>query len=500
VRNPIPWTYAALVFGLGLRLFYYLRNFSVWHDEAALIVNVLGKGFREQLGPLFLHEAAPPLFLWLERAVSRTLGDGPFALRLVSLLASCAALVLFVRLARRWLPAVCVPWAVLMFACSDRLLWHACEAKPYAVDVFLATLVLTLYSETRAWRLPRQILLYALLSPVLIFLAFPGCFLCGGLLAVLLPAVWRSGRLGTWLGYGAWSAVVAVSFLLLLTGPIRAQQDPKMRSCWTEMFPDWGRPWSVPGWVALSTADVVHYSCNPVGEYLAFLAIIGGVALWRRGERLLVALLALPWALALLAALPHAYPYGGARVLVYTSPAVVLLLAAGLPDTFAWLRRRAGWGQWLMVAMLALPPANTLYRLAVPWSRADASGAAAHVLAGRAADEAVFANAWEYLYYFRNDPRGLPALPGADFDPSRPLWVIVTTLKDADRRHLAEQLARGRAVLERREFELTTVLYLSGHNAGHESHSVGDSSCRETTNRGSVSQRDAGACGSTAVR
>jgi hypothetical protein len=460
-RNTLFWTYAALVFGLGLRLFYYLCNFSVWHDEAALIVNVLGKSFREQLGPLFLHEAAPPLFLWLERVVSLALGDGTFALRLVPLLTSCAALVLFVRLARRWLPEICVPWAVLAFACSDRLLWHACEAKPYSVDVFLATLVLTLFTETRAWPLSRQILLYSLLSPVLIFLAYPGCFLCGGLLAVMLPAVWRTRRLGPWLGFVAWSAVVAACFLLLLTGPIRAQQDTAMRGCWTEMFPDWDRPWSVPVWLVLSTGDVVHYACNPAGEYLAFLAVVGGPALWRRGERGFVALLALPWALAMAAAFLHAYPYGGARVLVYTAPAVFLLLAAGLPDTFAWLRRHARWGQALLVALLVLPLGNTLYRLAVPWQRADAAGAAAHVSAGRAANEPVWANAWEYLYYFRNDPRGLPALEKADFDPSRPLWVIVTTLKEADRRHLAEQFARGRAILEEREFALTTVLHLA---------------------------------------
>jgi hypothetical protein len=461
IRNPTFWTYAALFFGLGLRLFYYLRNFSVWHDEAALIVNVLGKGFREQLGPLFLHEAAPPLFLWLERAVSLGLGDGTFALRLVPLVASCLALVLFVRMARRWLPAASAPWAILAFACSDRLLWHTCEAKPYAVDVFLATLVLILYTETRAWTLARQVLLYALLSPALIFLAYPGCFLCGTLLAVTLPAVWRSRRLGLWMGYSAWSAAVAVSFLLLLAGPITAQRDAELHSCWTEMFPDWGRPWSVPGWLAFSTADVVHYACNPAGEFLAFLAVVGGFALWRRGERSLVVLLTLPWFLAVVAALLHAYPYGGARVLVYTAPAVFLLLAAGLPDTFAWLRRRTGWGQAVLAVLLALPLVNSLYRLAVPWRRADAAAAAAHVLAGRAPDEPVFANVWEYLYYFREDPQGLPELENAEFDPASPVWVIVTTLKESDREHLAEQLAQGRAILEEREFALTTVLHLA---------------------------------------
>src|ERR1700748_299826 len=91
-RNWVGWLGAL---GLALRSYHYLRNPSVWHDEAALIVNVLGKGFRELLGPLFFAEAGPPLFLWVERAVSLVLGDSTFALRLLPFLASCAGLLLF---------------------------------------------------------------------------------------------------------------------------------------------------------------------------------------------------------------------------------------------------------------------------------------------------------------------------------------------------------------------------------------------------------------------
>jgi hypothetical protein len=460
MRNPSHWTVAALLFGLSLRLVHYCGDPSVWHDEAALIVNVLDKDFGEQLGPLALHEAAPPGFLWMVRAVSLTFGDSTFALRLVPLLASCLALLLFARLARNWLVGACEPWAVLAFACSDRLLWHACEAKPYATDVFLATLVLTVFTETRGWPVGRQILLHTLLSPLLIFLAYPGCFLCGGLLVALLPAVCRARRARLWLGYGLWSIVVACCFLLLLLGPIQAQQSVEMRSCWTELFPDWSRLPSVPAWVVRSTADVVHYVCNPIGEYLAFLAVIGGFALWRRGERAWLIVLALPWALALVAALLHAYPYGGARVLAYTAPAVFLLLAAGLPDTFAWLHRRAAWGRYVLLVVLAMPLGNALYRVVVPWKRADASGAASFVIARRGGAP-VYANNWEYLYYFRHDPKGLPELEKTEIDPARPLWVIVTTLKRAERRHLLKHLAEGRVTLERHEFALTTVLLLS---------------------------------------
>ncbi len=83
-----------LALGLALRGYHYFREPSMWHDEAAVAVNVLNRGYADLLGPLTFHEAAPPLFLWLEKTVCLALGDGVFALRLPAFLASCIALPL----------------------------------------------------------------------------------------------------------------------------------------------------------------------------------------------------------------------------------------------------------------------------------------------------------------------------------------------------------------------------------------------------------------------
>src|SRR5438132_3938033 len=142
----LPWTSGAVVLGLGLRLYHFLRDPSLWHDEAALVLNVLDKGFLDLLGALSFAEAAPPLFLWIEKAATLLLGDGPYALRFFPFLASCAALVLMLPVARRILRPPAVPWALLLLACSDHLLWHSCEAKPYAVDALAATILLAAFA------------------------------------------------------------------------------------------------------------------------------------------------------------------------------------------------------------------------------------------------------------------------------------------------------------------------------------------------------------------
>ena len=163
-KKPGFWTGWFVILGIGLRIFHYARNPSMWHDEAALVLNAIGKSFSELLGPLFFSEGAPPLFLWIERAVFLILGDGTYALRLVPFLASCAALVLMALIARRLLAPEAAPWAVLPLACADTILWHACEAKPYSVDLLSATMLLALYCYTSAWSLGRQLALYTVLA------------------------------------------------------------------------------------------------------------------------------------------------------------------------------------------------------------------------------------------------------------------------------------------------------------------------------------------------
>src|SRR5262249_52713520 len=209
-----------------------------------------------------------------------------------------------------------VPWALLLAACSDRVLWHTCEAKPYAVEVMAATALIALFcflssrsSDGLAIRPPlgRQLAVYGFLSPLLIFLAYPGCFLCGGLLVALLPAVWRQRRLETWLEYAVLVVVVFGAFGLLVAGPVHAQRCPAMTQLWENSFPPWDRPWTVPAWTLLSTLEVFRYCCDPFGQVLTAAAVIGAGSLWRRGRRALLALLVTPLVLALLASYLSAY-------------------------------------------------------------------------------------------------------------------------------------------------------------------------------------------------
>jgi hypothetical protein len=461
-----------LAFGLAFRSYHYLRCPSMWHDEAAAVVNVLNRDFVDLLGPLSFHEAAPPLFLWVEKAASLALGDGECALRLPSFLASCGALCLFAWVAVRLLSPGAVAWAVLLFAFSEQLAWHACEAKPYSFDVLAAVGVLAVHAGMRNGAVAPRLLVYTGLAPVLIFLSYPACFLFGGVLAANLPAVWRERRAAAWLAYGVLAVAVVVCFGALVLGPVRAQHDVEMTSCWTGFFPDWSRPRWIPAWATFASLDVLRYCFKPLGMTLAPLAVVGAVASWRNRARAGLVLAALPVGLALVASFLNRYPFGGARVMVYVAPAIALLAAAGSVAVMDWLIRlgpRWQWAAGVVVLILASPIWNAVQSVVRPWPRADAAGAAGFVASHRLPSDAVAGNNWTHLYYFRRlGPafHWLEQRPAADADDDR-CWIVYTEEVAAEKR-MAKTLRfvpPGWEVRERREFQFTTVVLAASSTA-----------------------------------
>jgi hypothetical protein len=371
---------AIVAFGLGLRIYHYLRNPGVWMDELFLLRNIVGKSYSELLGPLVCDQAAPPLFLWLEHTVWFVLGDSTFALRLIPLLASCGALLLLAYVARHCLRGDAVVWALLLFASSDKLVDHTVEAKQYLMDAFVAVAVPAVFLCTRHWTLGRRSLLFAALAPVVVLLSFPGCFVMGGLLLAMLPEVWSERRtIGAWLGYALVAVATFAAFAFLVMGPIRAQHTPALANFWTDSFPNWDDPWTVPLWCVRSNIGVLDHAFRPLGGILALFAILGAVSLWRRGCKTELLLVASPILLVIIAAGLRAYPYES-RVTLFAVGPLALLIGEGTGVVLAalrqywqqpstWARRTAASAFVAVAIILLLPTCLSLYHAINPWPR-----------------------------------------------------------------------------------------------------------------------------------
>ncbi len=420
-----------VLLGLGLRTYHYVRNQPVWHDEAALILNVLQKDYCEFFGPLFFSEAAPPLFLILEKWLVDIAGDHTFVLRFLPWLTSCLSLIGIALLCRKFLPpwgAVCFLW---LFACSDRLLFHGSEAKPYALDVLIATGFL-LFS---VWYLgakqknghQSRLLLYLIglagLSPILLFLSFPACFLLGGASLCLLIPVYYSRSVRVWVLFFLYQVVLGSAFLLLYFGTIRNQRTDRLLQCWEGCFPYWKEPWSIPGQLCMKVTEVFRYTSEPVGGVLSILAVIGGITLWRQGHKQLVGFLTLPLALAVIAWLMGQYVIGPTRVMIFYAPSALLLVAAGFDPVLSWsLRYRWRFGITLIcIGLVLFPGFQAVYRLVVPWKKIDVVRPVRFVLNHRQPDEPVIGCKWEHAYYFRTIGSAYRPIKTYSDDPPYPL-------------------------------------------------------------------------------
>ena len=456
-----------VVLGLVLRCWHYFRNPCVWMDEAATLVNVINLDCSGHLGPLLLDSATPPLYLMLLRCLTLPLNDGVLVLRSVSILSSCCSLLLVASLARQLLVPMAATIAVLLFSVSDSLLFHACEAKPYSSDVCLAAFVAWLYLRTRTWLLTAHFLLGAVLAPLMIWFSYPACFILGGWLLAEFRRMFHKET--PWMARGAYllfAASAALSFFLLLVGPIKAQSTSAMRDCWVDGFPNWSKPLEVPLWSILQAGEVARYIAPPWGSAFLFFAFWGARVFYKCGtsHRTLLVLLVTPVVAAWLASLLGRYPFMAARVMAYAAPAVVLLTGAGIADLLPRIWKIKLCRAWAVVIVLyvLIPLGYSLYIAVVPWSRPPSDVVSEFVLKQREPHVPVLYNHWDFEYYLRKLPRDDRKLYTDADTPEwivrqKAMWMLYTSSVRPER--CPFQISDGFKVTRVACFYMTTVYY-----------------------------------------
>jgi hypothetical protein len=173
--------YAAVALGIVLRLLQLLANRSLSQDESMLALNIVHRPFSELFERLDFLQGAPAGFLVMQKLAVDALGNDEYSLRLVPFVAGTLALILIVSLAREAVTPTAVPVVVLLFAVSDPLINWTAYAKPYAVDVLVAVLVL--WVGLRVLRRPERLsvfVLFAALGAAAIWFSNSSVFVLAG--------------------------------------------------------------------------------------------------------------------------------------------------------------------------------------------------------------------------------------------------------------------------------------------------------------------------------
>jgi hypothetical protein len=399
----------ALAFAGGalLRVAAYLRDRSLWVDEAMLGLNIITRRLSELTKPLDFGQSAPPGFLWIERAAVSALGTSEQALRLPLLIAGLLVLVAVARVAWTAISPQAAVVCTALCASSGELEYYSNELKPYGSDALatmaLLMLALRLRSGTPRMHLKVLTCTAALLIP---WISLPSVFVLGAI-GLLALGRRRDRSSGPWLA--TLTGVGIASWLLSLVIVHDAALVSLMKEYWGGMFGD-------PGYFRQGTANMVfavvlgrgswNSSTSTAAVTLVGLAllVLGAGSLLRRDRELGVLLLG-PLVAGVAAYVAGQYPYGN-RLWTFALPLIALAFGEGLQAAAAIVPSHVRDAALLAAGgLLWLPSAKfAAYQLRSPGApREDARPAFAELRSRRHGEPVyVYARALPaWLYYAR---------------------------------------------------------------------------------------------------
>lgn len=364
--------WAVVVAGTVLRVRQYLADRSLWRDEAALVYNLLHRGYLGFNRPLDFEQGTPPGFYVVEKFMIQVFGSSELALRLFPLVCSVAALAVGLVLVRRHLSAPAGLVALALCATSPSLIYFGSEVKQYSTDALVALLVLL--AASNVWRdaySRRSCLILALTGAAAVPFSHAATFILPTVGLVLAWPLIRRGvgraraDLGRLLAVGAvwivaWSATYALFDRHL-------DSDAFLRDFWSQAFlpipptnHDGLHRWST----AISTLFSMLVGNPALLALLGTLAVVGVVALRHRPAVLAVVLG--PWITVVIASSFQLYP-ATERLVLFLLPLLAVLVGAGAAAVAAWVGRRSdAMGAAVLVLVVVLGGAVGLRRMIDP--------------------------------------------------------------------------------------------------------------------------------------
>jgi hypothetical protein len=365
-------TWAAVAFGVFLRVMGYAENRRLYMDERSLLENLVRLEVFDFHTRLTENQLAPPGFLVLERMLVRLPVDRVMMARFFPLACGVASMFLFRAAARRFLRPYAVPIAVGLFAMSDWLVYYTAELKQYSCDLALTLVALLLAagrvpdaSSTGSHGPPpmtaRRLVALGVFGAIGIWFSYPLAFVLAAVGSYLLAvAVFRRDARGV-LGLVAMGLVWLASFgVCYVVSHGILSTDRFIWDWWDFAFlrlpPRSTAELRREFWQLLNVFDSPSDVKTPMGPVptaiIALLLSIAGAWSMRRRWPGGLYLLAAPVIFVLAASVLHQYPFHG-RLLIFLVPSVHMLVAEGA----AAVSRPGGWRLALVVgAFLLIQP------------------------------------------------------------------------------------------------------------------------------------------------
>jgi len=167
--------------GILLRLLYYIYNHSITLDEVYILYNLKSRDYAGLFNHLSYNQGAPKGFLLIEKFFLDTFGDTELSLRFFPFLCGIMPLLIFYKIASRYLEKKTLPIALGFFAISPHLLYYTSNFKQYSSDVLVGLLCLGFVDTIKTRKLSLWwIFILGLSGAILIWFSFPSVFVLAG--------------------------------------------------------------------------------------------------------------------------------------------------------------------------------------------------------------------------------------------------------------------------------------------------------------------------------
>ncbi|GAB4533968.1 MAG: hypothetical protein Tsb0014_19850 [Pleurocapsa sp.] len=312
---------------------------SLWFDEAALALNIVNRSYTELLNVLDHNQAAPTLFLWIEKLLIHLLGNNEYALRLFPFLCGMFSLWLFYLLAIRWTSGLATVIAIALFTSLKEILYYSAEVKQYSSDLTIGLLLFLLLTSVRQKILDlKQIISLSFLGGVAIWLSHPVVFIVAGVeLTNLWGIRWQKIKqlfINRIFIYVFWLTNFVSLYVLTIQ---KTMSNENLVNSWGARYPD-----SILDiiWLLDAFGRFFHKPLGfiGIGDGIALVVFIIGIVILYKTNRLKLLLLNAPLLITLFAAYLHKYPFRD-RLILFLSPYAVLIIATGI----SWLIKNLYW-------------------------------------------------------------------------------------------------------------------------------------------------------------
>lgn len=338
------------IVGIGLRLFHFIYNRSLWGDESLLSINILNKSFIQLAHfPLDLGQFAPLGFLWIQRLNTYLLGNSEMVLRLFPLMCGISSIFLFWNLCCK---LTLTFWEKIggftCFAFNAPIIYYSVEAKQYETELMVTLLSFLAYFRFRDKSDMKSAIWWGIYGATCLWFSFSSIFI---LTVIGIMQTWKVFRNRYWISWIVtacfWFVNFSVIYLYFISAGTKSQY---LNNYWVDnFFPLLTHSSDIGIWAFNTTEQILD---NPVGmaitlggnfalfyKLLSILLIIGGMFIFYRKSKQVFLLFTLPAVLVLMASALEKYPIYQRFILFYV-PVLLLFLGTSCGAIVQYLKTK----------------------------------------------------------------------------------------------------------------------------------------------------------------